>query len=140
MSERLWSMRKITKSLGSAGSVKITDYSDDVLRALVMIKKSILEDMGQRAQKHAKDYETAVDTGRLRNSITHKVSGDAVYIGTNVQYARYIEFGTSRGIKGIHYLEKSVKNHTEEYSTVIKNALDDLQVLDKAGELKSYLK
>ena len=42
----------------------------------------------------------AVDTGRLRASITHRVemeSGEVVgYVGTNVEYAPYLEFGTTR--------------------------------------------
>jgi HK97 gp10 family phage protein len=41
-----------------------------------------------------------VDTGRLRASITHEVSvrGRDVTgrVGTNVEYARYVEFGTRR--------------------------------------------
>jgi HK97 gp10 family phage protein len=35
-----------------------------------------------------------VDTGRLRASITHQVRGNTAIIGTNVQYAPYLEFGT----------------------------------------------
>ena len=37
-----------------------------------------------------------VDTGRLRNSITHEERDDglAAVIGTNVEYAPYQEFGT----------------------------------------------
>lgn len=40
-----------------------------------------------------------VDSGQLRNSITHEVriDGKVGYVGTNVEYAPYIEFGT-----GIH--------------------------------------
>lgn len=41
-----------------------------------------------------------VDTGRLRSSITHQVAVDvrglAARIGTNVDYAPWVEFGTSR--------------------------------------------
>ena len=44
---------------------------------------------------------TPVDTGRLQQSITHKDDGfgsnnPAVEIGTNVDYAAFVEFGTSR--------------------------------------------
>jgi HK97 gp10 family phage protein len=35
-----------------------------------------------------------VDSGRLRDSITFKVSGDEVRVGTNVEYAPYLEYGT----------------------------------------------
>ena len=37
-----------------------------------------------------------VDTGRLRTSITHKVEETYAEVGTNVEYAKSIEFGTSR--------------------------------------------
>jgi len=42
----------------------------------------------------------AVDTGRLRASITHRVETEgeeiAGYVGTNVEYATDLEFGTSK--------------------------------------------
>lgn len=37
-----------------------------------------------------------VDTGRLKNSMTHQVGDDFVVIGTNVEYAIYLE------VKGKH--------------------------------------
>jgi HK97 gp10 family phage protein len=40
------------------------------------------------------DRYKAVDTGRLKGSIMHKVEDMAVYNGTNVDYAMYQEFGT----------------------------------------------
>lgn len=35
-----------------------------------------------------------IDTGRLINSITYLVESGAVYIGTNVEYAVFLELGT----------------------------------------------
>ena len=35
-----------------------------------------------------------VDTGDLRNSITHEVEDNVGYIGTNKEYAPYVEYGT----------------------------------------------
>ena len=35
-----------------------------------------------------------VDTGELRMSITHYVEGDTGVVGTNKQYAPYVEYGT----------------------------------------------
>lgn len=35
-----------------------------------------------------------VDTGNLRGSITFDVNGDCAEIGTNVEYAPYVEYGT----------------------------------------------
>lgn len=35
----------------------------------------------------------AVDTGRLRSSIAHRVEDDTVVVGTNVEYAIYVHEG-----------------------------------------------
>lgn len=35
-----------------------------------------------------------VDKGQLRSSITHEVEDNVGYIGTNVMYAPYVEYGT----------------------------------------------
>lgn len=35
-----------------------------------------------------------VDTGQLRASITHEVEGQTGIVGTNVEYAPYVEYGT----------------------------------------------
>ena len=52
-----------------------------------------------RVEKRAK-YMSPVDTGRLRSSITHALfreDGELVaHIGTNVEYALFVELGTSR--------------------------------------------
>ena len=37
-----------------------------------------------------------VDTGNLRSSLNHKVETDRATIGTNVEYAPFVEFSTSR--------------------------------------------
>lgn len=38
--------------------------------------------------------QTPVDTGRLRASITHQVQPFRAWVGTNVKYAPFVEFGT----------------------------------------------
>lgn len=37
---------------------------------------------------------TVVDTGRLRSSITHRIAGSRGFVGTNVNYAAFVEYGT----------------------------------------------
>jgi HK97 gp10 family phage protein len=37
-----------------------------------------------------------VDTGQLRQSITHKIEGNVGVVGTNVEYAPYVEYGTGK--------------------------------------------
>ena len=100
--------------------------------------------------KHAdgKTHPT-VDTGLLRNSITHAVSGEnidyqyqadkgngsgkvsgtvgkegdnAVYIGTNVEYAPYIEYGTSK-MEPHPFIQPAVTKHAEEYKRIAEHYL-----------------
>lgn len=75
----------------------VQDNTDEVKRALQSAMAKALEEIGLTAEGYAKKA-CPVDTGRLRNSITHAVvEGEkAVYIGTNVEYAPYVELGTSR--------------------------------------------
>lgn len=63
-------------------------------------------------------------TGNLRGSITHEVdAGDnAVYIGTNVEYAPYVELGTSRQ-KAQPFLRPAASEHGAQYRQVLKKAL-----------------
>jgi len=37
---------------------------------------------------------TVVDTGRLRSSITHEIGKDSARLGTIVEYAEFVEYGT----------------------------------------------
>ena len=39
---------------------------------------------------------SAVDTGALRRSITHRVSGLYGEVGTSIEYGPYVEYGTYR--------------------------------------------
>lgn len=55
-----------------------------------------------------------VDTGRLKNSITSTVEGDSAVIGTNVEYAQYVEFGT--GAQGDKSVAHTTKKHWTYYS------------------------
>lgn len=72
-------------------NVTITDNSGLVKDALQdQIEKALLA-IGMTAETYAK-RDCPVDTGRLRNSITHAVEAgeQAVYIGSNVEYAAFV--------------------------------------------------
>lgn len=60
-----------------------------------------LEKIGMTAEGYAKRL-APVDTGALRNSITHAVdtAEKAIYIGTNQDYAAYVELGTGKYYPG----------------------------------------
>ena len=99
------------------------DYKDNREQILSALEKGIkngLEAIGLTAETYAKKA-TPVDTGRLRNSISHAVDGDAVYIGSNVEYAPYVELGTSRA-KAHHMLQKAATEHSAEYKRLAEDA------------------
>lgn len=103
-------------------NVEITDNSPEVLAALPTAIARALWAMGATAEGHAK-VGAPVDTGRLRNSITHTEDASHTVIGSNVEYAAAQELGTSRGIRPKHYLQNAVANHTEEYKSIVKESM-----------------
>ena len=102
-------------------SYTYTDNTDEVLSALGRAKKRGLEAIGLTAEGHAKK-ETPVDTGRLRNSISHATDDEAAYIGTNVEYAPYVELG-ARGRDGKHMLQRAASEHKDEYKQLIVDSM-----------------
>lgn len=157
--------------------VKVTDNSEIFKRAKDEAVARALEAIGLTAERHAKE-RCPVDTGLLRNSITHAVSGEApaiksykatygsnrykkgknagkrysassknagtvgvgfysgtapeeqngkkaVYIGTNVEYARAVE--TSDTVEhpsgAAHFLRDAAANHSDEYKRIAINEL-----------------
>lgn len=103
------------------------DNSARVQAAFERALDNALERIGSQAEGYAKDL-TPVDTGRLRNSITYAVDNNenAVYIGTNVDYAIYQELGTSRGVKAHKMLTKAATEHTGTYLNIIKDEFSKL--------------
>lgn len=68
-----------------------------------------------------------VDTGRLRASITHEVLklADDIYqgrIGTNVEYAEYVELGTDK-MPAQPYLRPALENNRDKIEKLIRAAL-----------------
>ena len=101
--------------------VDYKDNSEQVLSAMEKGIKNGLEAIGLTAETYAKKA-TPVDTGRLRNSISHTVDGEAVYIGSNVEYAPYVELGTNRA-KAHHMLQKAATEHSAEYKRLAEDAV-----------------
>lgn len=86
-----------------------------------------MEEIGMVAEGHVVGFmtkEKIVDTGRLRNSITHASKDDSVIVGTNVEYARYVHNGTSR-MHGRPYLTTPITQHQKEYAEILKNNLEN---------------
>lgn len=101
--------------------VDFTDNSDEVLAAMQAAIERGLEAIGMNAETYAKQ-NTPVDSGRLRNSISHAVDDKAAYIGTNVEYAPYVELG-ARGRAGAHMLQRAATEHTDEYKQLLEASL-----------------
>ena len=97
------------------------DNTDEVLGALERAKRRGLEAIGLTAEGYAK-RETPVRTGRLRNSISHATDDEAAYIGTNVEYAPYVELG-ARGRQGKHMLQRAATEHTDEYKKLMEDSM-----------------
>jgi hypothetical protein len=98
--------------------IKITDNSPEVQAAFNDRIPLVLGAIGEIAEGYAKE-DCPVDTGRLRNSITHRTEGKDEYIGTNVEYAPYVElidrYNHTNG--KAHFLRDAATTHGEEFKT-----------------------
>lgn len=115
---------------------------------------SALEVCGQVAEGYAAENSEPRGSGRLANSMAHKVMPDEkmVYIGTDVDYAPYVEYGTgiyasqgdgrktpwfykdekgeghwTSGMKPRHFLKKALSEHREEYGRTIEQSIKSAQ-------------
>lgn len=127
--------------------IDVVDNSALVQEAFHAACLRALERCGMEAEGYAKDL-APVDTGRLRNSISHQVddSENAVYIGTNVSYAPYVELATgiyadggrptpwvyqddagnwhwTRGNQAHPFLKPAVADHAQTYRNIIEDEL-----------------
>ena len=70
---------------------------------------------------------TYVRTGDLRKSITHDYdpASKTAYIGTAIDYAPYVEFGTSK-MPARPFLENAANNYSGEYRAILQRELDRL--------------
>ena len=128
-------------------SVEINDNSKEVSEAIKSALLKGLETCGLVAEGYAKKL-APVDTGNLRNSITHTVDEEetAAYIGSNSSYASYVELGTGKyvsggrptpwvyqdekgnwhrthGQKAQPYLKPAVADHAQTYRNIIEDEL-----------------
>ena len=104
-------------------SVKVTSHVKEVIEAKNEAIARALEAIGIQAEGDVAEL-APVDTGRLRDSITHEVdeSEEAVYVGTNVEYAAYQEYGTSR-MRAHPFLKPGIMNNLETYKSIAKQFL-----------------
>lgn len=132
--------------------VEITDHSAEVAAALEEALQRGLEKCGLTAEGYAKricdGFKHA--TGTLSNSITHQIDTgtQTVYIGSNLEYAPYVELGTGKyypggrptpwvyqdahgnwhythGNRAQPYLKPAVADHAAQYRAILEDALKD---------------
>lgn len=97
-----------------------------LIASKVQIEKG-LKAIAVKAETYAKN-DCPVDTGRLKNSITNAVIDKSAYIGTNVEYAPYVEFMDRRNAKPrktgkAHFLRDAASTHGDEYKKIMEAAL-----------------
>lgn len=107
-------MAKITMNVTADNTAK----TQSEVRAAM---KRALWRIGAQAEGYAKDL-CPVDTGNLRNSITHTEDDSAAYIGTNVEYGKYVELGT-RHARAQPFLKPAAAGHMETYRNIVKDEL-----------------
>ena len=105
--------------------VKITSNRAAVEEASTEAIARALEAIGLQAEGYAKML-CPVDTGILRKRLTHEVdtSAQAVQIGTNVEYGKYVEYGTSR-MAAQPYLQPAVYDNLDEYAAMAEHFLKE---------------
>ena len=104
-------------------NVQFTDNSKEIIEAMQQATVRALEKCGLTAEGYAKKL-APVDTGNLRNSITHDVDDGepAAYIGTNVEYAPYVCLGTIH-MKAQPFLKPAVAANANTYRKIIEKEL-----------------
>lgn len=135
--------------------VDFESHKDEVSAELKQKVYAWLEAIGEDAASTAGNVLTmtgTVDTGRLKNSITCAVNEpeQCVYIGTNVEYAIYHEFGTgiyaeggggrstpwafqdkdgnwhyTHGVPAKHFIQFGATAHQAQYKQMLESALKE---------------
>lgn len=128
--------------------ITLEDHSAEVYKELEAACNRALEKCGLVAEGYAKKL-CPVDTGNLRNSITHTVADNgerAAYVGTNSEYGVYVECGTgiyypggrqtpwtyqdekgdwhlTHGQRAKPYIKPAVADHATQYNRIIEQEL-----------------
>jgi HK97 gp10 family phage protein len=105
----------------------------DMLNMALKVNKKIqtkaMKILAIKVTNDAKDILTInenVVTGLLRKSIIYRMENagaiSSAIVGTNVEYAPFVEFGTSRS-KAYPYLTKSLNNNRANILTAVRTAI-----------------
>ena len=104
--------------------IVVADNTKQVTSAMKSAIEAALEEIGLVAEGAAKRL-CPVDTGRLRNSITHALMReDSVAIGTNVSYALFVHEGV-HGRPGNPFLRRAATDNTDRFRAILKKHLEN---------------
>ena len=147
-----------------SGGFELIDNSAEILRILFDSGQKGLEKIGIKAENYAKKLvpvgtvesvggwakknkngKRTYRGGTLKRSITHRVDGDELIVGSNVEYAPYVELGTGpnfrpppewidftseRGkgvgkayVKPRPFLRPAFEDHRKEYQDIMEREL-----------------
>ena len=105
--------------------VEFKSNKDAVLSEFQKKTKLALDLIGEAAEGFVKD-QTPVDTGRLRNSIAHQTIDDTAYIGTNVEYAIWVELkDIEHKVGKAHFLRDGVTQNGKTYEQIAKQVMQE---------------
>ena len=107
-------------NLTAAGRVDTGLLRNSITYALSGKKPQIDSYSGDSTSKYGRD---GIPSGRYSGTApsTSNKNEASVYIGTNVEYAPYIELGTDK-IKPTHYLKRAITDHIDQYRDMAKKA------------------
>jgi len=117
-------------------SVKFTSHKSEVIEAKNRAVEAALTEIGLTAERFAKEkisepkahadgsVRPSVVTGELRRSIDFEVNEneEAVYVGTNVEYGKYVELGTVRA-QAYPFLRPAVEEHLSDFKEIAEKHL-----------------
>ena len=108
------------------GKIEVKSHKREVDNELAQKITKALKQIGLTAESGAKQL-CPVDTGNLRNSISHQVQEKTVYIGTAVEYGKYVEFDDNAKHKNgqAHFLRDTIEGQFGEYKLIVQNELKD---------------
>lgn len=99
---------------------------DDAIRDLLQKREKTMKKACLMVEAEAK-LRSPVDTGHLRRSITHEVESDnektVGRVGTNVEYAIWVEKGTSK-TPAQPFLIPSVEENQDKIQDIFRKELE----------------
>lgn len=106
---------------------KLKWHGDKAIKNMEQAVNMALEASALLVEGQAKAF-APVDTGNLRNSITHEVEPQEARVGTNVSYGVFQELGTSKMAAQPYLnpaLEMNRSNIKKIFASAIKEAMGD---------------